>query len=105
MMEPQLIDDPWRELNRERQRHRCSIEYLKRILQRINVRDSTGATARQFCRLCVEIPCGGNPHVWRQECPGHGARDYVQAEEARLNQPLRKPKARRADSASETNVA
>ena len=104
-MVEQLVDDPWRELARERQRHRLSIEYLKRIMQRIKVRDGTGATARQFCLLCVEIPCGGNPVRWRQECPGHGARDYVQAEEARLNQPVRKPKGRGADSASQSNVA
>jgi hypothetical protein len=60
-MEQQLIDDPWRELGRERQRHRLSIEYIKRILQRIAGRDGTGATARQSCRLCEEIPMGGNP--------------------------------------------
>ncbi len=92
MVEPQLIDDPWRALGRERQRHRLSIEYLKRVLQRIKIRSGTGATAQNLCLLCVEIPCGGNPQVWRRECPGHTARDYVKAEEARLKQPVRKPK-------------
>ncbi len=92
MGEPQLIDDPWRELSRERRHHTLSITHLKRILQRIEVRAATGRPAERFCLLCREVPMGLNPNVWRKQCPGHTIRAYVEEHEARLSQAVRKPK-------------
>lgn len=95
MVETQLIDDPWRELSRERQKQTVSITHLKRILQRIELRDATGRPAERFCPLCRDVPMGLNPAAWQKQCPGHLIRDYVQEHAARLNQAVRKPKTSR----------
>lgn len=100
-----LIVDPWRELNNERQKHLATLEFLARILERIGLRDGTGATGKNVCKLCIEIPMGRNPATWQSRCPAHTLRAYVPEQQRRLEAPIRKPRQAGPAALSETELA
>lgn len=96
---------PWErlldELKRERYAHRYTAQRLRRLIERLRIRDGTSRASSKLCLLCHDVPLGRNPLTYRAECPHHWLEKAV-LEHTRLSEHINVFLKHLADGAVET---
>lgn len=93
----QLIIDPWKQINRERQQMHLALKYLKHYLRQAEMSTASGSISAEFCKLCAKVPAGMVPEMYRSMCPCKVVPNFITEQEVRLRQPIRRNKADRPE--------
>ena len=91
-MTDQLVIDPWKEINRERQHLHLALKFLKQYVDRAEMSTASGTVSKEFCHLCAKVPAGMHPGPYRDACPCKKVPAFLKEESARLRVPIRRNK-------------
>lgn len=84
-----MVTDPWQELQSERNRHKQTIDLMRRLVDLLGVWSAAGTISTEVCKLCQ----GERMVQDRAHCPHRWLPAYAATQTDRLKKKVRRPTA------------